>query len=265
MVRKFFALLCAVLMLAVPAGQCFALEGGHIYDYADIIDDAAEEALEKDIAAVIDTIGMDVVVLTADDTDGQESLAYADDFYDYNGFGMGDDFSGILFFIDMDNRVPTISTSGTMIDYITDARLEEMLDAVWYDLSDGDFAGSVETFLLNTEYFYWQGIPDGQHRVETGPAFDGFDLLMTIIVMGVIFCVFFFSVRAGYELRGSTYSYDVGANSAMKLNHRLDRFINRTVSTRVIEEPKSSSSGTRSTVHHSSSGRSHGGGSGRRF
>ena len=33
---------------------------------------------------------MDIVIVTTDDAEGKSSLAYADDFFDYNGYGVGE-------------------------------------------------------------------------------------------------------------------------------------------------------------------------------
>ena len=53
------------------------------------------------------------------------------DFYDNGGYGMGEDFSGMLILLDMNNRVMWLSTGGVMIDYITDAREESILDRAY--------------------------------------------------------------------------------------------------------------------------------------
>ena len=58
------------------------------------------------------------------------------------GFGTGSDQSGILFLIDMDNRELYISTNGQMIRYMTDSRINDVLDDVYNYAADADYYGA---------------------------------------------------------------------------------------------------------------------------
>ena len=60
--------------------------------------------------------------------DGAVPQDYADDFFDYNDYGMGEDKSGILFLITMSERKWCISTHGEAIQIFTDAGQEYMTD-----------------------------------------------------------------------------------------------------------------------------------------
>lgn len=73
-------------------------------DFADLLDDGQEEELEAKLDQVSEDYGCDVVVVTEETLDGAVPQDYADDFFDYNDYGMGEDKSGILFF---DNHVRT--------------------------------------------------------------------------------------------------------------------------------------------------------------
>ena len=63
---------------------------------------------------------MNVVVVTENSLDGKSAQDYADDFFDYNGHGYGDDDSGVLFLIGMDERKWAITTYGYGITAFTD-------------------------------------------------------------------------------------------------------------------------------------------------
>ena len=46
-----------------------------------------------------------MVIVTVDDTRGKKARDFADDFFDYNGFGYGRDRDGILLLIDISDRI----------------------------------------------------------------------------------------------------------------------------------------------------------------
>ena len=84
-------------------------------DFADLLDDGQEEELEAKLDQVSEDYGCDVVVVTEEALDGAVPQDYADDFFDYNDYGMGEDKSGILFLITMSERKWCISTHGEAI------------------------------------------------------------------------------------------------------------------------------------------------------
>ena len=47
---------------------------------------------------------MDAVIVTSNNLNGKSQQDYADDYFDYNGYGVGEDKSGLLLLIDMDDR-----------------------------------------------------------------------------------------------------------------------------------------------------------------
>ena len=106
-------------------------EGTRVFDYADLFSGGEEARLNEKLLEFIEKSEMDAVVVTIDDAEGKSSAAYADDFYDYNGFGRQEDHRGALFLIDMDNREIYLSTTGLMIRYMTDARVERLLDEAY--------------------------------------------------------------------------------------------------------------------------------------
>lgn len=72
----------------------------------------------------------DVAVVTVEGLEGKTPEAYADDFYDYNGYGYGEERDGIIFLISMEERKWQISTCGFGITAFTDAGQEYMADPV---------------------------------------------------------------------------------------------------------------------------------------
>ena len=54
-------------------------------------------ALEEEANNLSSEYNMDIVIVTTNDAAGKTSREYADDFFDYGGFGVGPDYDGILF------------------------------------------------------------------------------------------------------------------------------------------------------------------------
>jgi len=130
---------------------------------------SAEEAreLEQDAALLGKQYDMDIVIVTTNDAGGKTAQAYADDFFDHHGYGVGDDYSGILFLIDYDNREVYISTAGMAVRYLTDYRLESILDDVIVGgMADDNPFGATRAFLSATSRYLKAGIPDSQITVE---------------------------------------------------------------------------------------------------
>jgi uncharacterized protein len=123
-VKRRFFLIMIVLSIIICAFPALALDTDlKVYDYADLFDDDKEELLMEKAQKLAKKRRMDVVIVTVDDTRGKKARDFADDFFDYNGFGYGRDRDGILLLIDISDRIAWISTSGEAIDIFTDDRL----------------------------------------------------------------------------------------------------------------------------------------------
>ena len=278
MVKKLMAFL---LILLLPLT---ALAEGQVIDNANLFTAADVSAMNSIIARIEKEHQVDIVVLTTYDVpkDYSESMwrtrDYADDFYDNGNYGMGEDFSGMLILLDMNNRVMWLSTGGVMIDYITDMREEDILDRAYSYLAYGDYGNAMIAALNRVEHYMNKGREEGTFRYDeaTGQRIGGIynalttaEIGLAVLAGGVAALIMFMSVSGSYNLAGSTYSYDLNANSDMQLTQDDEVFV-RQFHRRTLRNTGGSGGmggGSRSGgsgVHHSSSGRSHGGG-GRRF
>lgn len=294
--RKFGRKLLVIGVILVLLGSLFSVQAAslgersqRVFDQAGLLTDAEIAMLEAEIAKVREATKVDFVFLTSEETEYSASdtqaekigMAFADDFYDQNGFGMGTDASGIIYFLDMSNRMPIVTTAGKMINYITDARLNEMLDNAWQPLSEGKITASVLSVLQDTKKFVKAGIPEGQFQydTETGqittPAYKVLTLLEMGIAAGVAAVagiILYASVHGTYQLKGSTYEYAVRQNSNVVITGSQDDFLRTTVTRMPKPRPPTNfgggtsfGGGRASGTHMSGGGRVHGGGGGRRF
>ena len=91
-----------------------------LVDNADLLSNEEEQSLLAQLDEISERQQCDVVIVTVDSLDGKEVVAYADDFYDYNGYGFGQDRDGVLLLVCMGEREYAISTTGFGIDDLTD-------------------------------------------------------------------------------------------------------------------------------------------------
>jgi uncharacterized protein len=101
-----------------------------VYDFADLFTEKQEEILYKKIKNYISFNNMDMAIVTINENNKNTTRDYADDFYDYNDFGIGDNRDGILMLIDMDNREVWISTTGRAMNVYDDYTIDKMLDSI---------------------------------------------------------------------------------------------------------------------------------------
>lgn len=239
-------------------------------DLADVFTGDQKAFLQTEARRLSDAYQMDIVIVTTNDARNKSSRDYADDFFDDNGYGIGADRDGILFLIDFDNGEAYISTSGQGIRYLTDQRIESVLDDVFDSgFADGQYYRGATAFLNSTESFLRQGIPAGQENVPEGEnSLSLFDGLAGLVASGASGLGFFGLTKKKYKGHPTPGIFDYRSHSVMNLGMTDDSLVNSYTTSRIIPQappPGSGSSGAgRSTTHRSSSGRTHGGG-GRKF
>jgi uncharacterized protein len=258
------------LVLLVPV--CGAAQMSLVDDRADCLTDEHERLLEKEARDLGDFYDMDLVIVTARDTGGKSTVDFADDYFDDHGYGAGPENSGILFLIDLEHREVYISTAGTAVSYLTDQRIESILDAVFDGgLPEGDYYGATRAFLSATAGYLQAGIPENQYtEEEQGPnRLTWPESLLGLLLSGLSALVFYVKTRARYRAEPQNPVFEFRKNSALHFSDVQDNLVKTFVTTRLISNQVQRTGGLgsgsgRSTVHRSGSGRMHGGG-GRKF
>lgn len=270
--QRIFALL--LILSCLWAGAALA-DGDRVFDRAELFTASEVQELEQEIQAFQEETGMDFVIVTSNESHKGSAQQIADAFYEQGGFGLDEEKSGILYYIDMDDRYHYLSTTGAMIDYMTDARIENAIDEVTRYLSAGAYAQGASQMVSVVRQYVRAGIPEGQYRydVVTGQRLTARHKALTkneillALVIGLAVCLIYVAcVRSRYSLKGSTYHYSYQDNGSMKLTDQEDTYL-RTTTTRVRKPDPPESTGSHgggggSGVHTSSSGTSHGGGGG---
>lgn len=270
--QRIFALLLVLSCLWASAALA---DGDRVFDRAELFTASEVQELEQEIQAFQEETGMDFVIVTSNESHKGSAQQIADAFYEQGGFGLDEEKSGILYYIDMDDRYHYLSTTGAMIDYMTDARIENAIDEVTRYLSAGAYAQGASQMISIVRQYVRAGIPEGQYRydVVTGQrltarhkALTKNEIILALVIGFAVCLIYVACVRSRYSLKGSTYHYSYQDNVAMKLTDQEDTYL-RTTTTRVRkpdppENTGSHGGGGGSGVHTSSSGTSHGGGGG---
>lgn len=288
-------LICTFLVMgsmAVWADQTGAVSGQpRVFDQAGLFSETEIIQLEEKIAQCRKSTKMDVVIVSAY-ADGERSAEeYADDYYDYGGFGVGKKASGVLLLYYMDGPGQPggecyISTAGTMINMLTDERIESILDDVYGDLGNRDFAGAAEHFLEDVKAYVKEGVESGQYTYDrdTGEivryhSIRLYEVAIAMVIAGISAGSVCLDIKKRYAMKQSSREVSNSlqayrADCAFHFSVAGDKMVNKYV--RSVPIPRNTSSGSggrghsgsssagRSTIHTSSSGSSHGGG-GRRF
>lgn len=274
--KKLAAILCLcagwMMTLNVSADECL------VYDHADLLSVQEEEYLENLAAERKEQWNMNFLVVTIDDSEGKSSMEYADDFYDVL-FPEETEEDGVLYLIDMDNREIYLSTCGEAIRYLTDERIDRILDEAYEYVAESDYYGTFVAFFEKTEEYLLKGIPSDQYNYDVNTGETDYyeepmkltfgEFLFALIGALIPAAITVGAIKAKYQLKFEDFHYDAYTDSEVQLFVKSDRLVNQFVTHRRIPKNTGSSGGSggggsRSSVHRSSSGRSHGGG-GRKF
>ncbi|MBE6949113.1 MAG: TPM domain-containing protein [Ruminococcaceae bacterium] len=246
----FLLMFCVSMVLPVCAAGSSRLD-----DNADYLTDSEETALLSKLNEISTRQGMDVVVVTIPALYGNDITAFADDYYDENGY-LPD---GILLLVSDYDREWAISTTGYCITAFTDAGLDYMANQFADLLSAGEYSAAFDTYAELCDEFISQAktgrpydvgsLPRGTFNVgKTLLISLGIGLFAALIVTGVM--------RSKLKtVRAQTAASEYVKSGSMKVTERRDMFLYR----QVRRQKRESSSSGGSSTHRSSSGRSHGG------
>ncbi|MBR5269515.1 MAG: TPM domain-containing protein [Anaerotignum sp.] len=166
MKKRILVLLTALCMLlsALPVFGAEMTEQ-RVFDYAELIDEADEREMHLWIQDMRENWGMDLAYLTTNDIEGKSVQQYGADFYVEHDLGLGENYDGVIFVLDMGNREGQIITSGKAIDIYTDYYIDQMWDNMVDYLSGGDYYNAFFSLYMDMnelagEYEQYQTDPD---------------------------------------------------------------------------------------------------------
>ncbi len=232
-----------------------------VVDYAGVFSDAQKSALENKLAGIKTRTGMDVVVVTDKSMYGMEAIEYAAEFYDMNGYGAGDDHSGVVMFISFEpgNRQWFTAGTGKAEKLLGNSdNINIMDDAMEPYMLEGDYYSGVNAYMDKLSVLLEKG--KFPRPFMTSLLYVGIALIAGSIFGGINLS----SKKAGMRAVAPA----VAASSYLKpdtfrITRENDTFIRTDVARALIESSRSGG-GSNTGSYHSSGGHSFSGG-GRRF
>lgn len=276
-----FILLFSVVSLATPS---------RLVDNADLLSESEKTKLLEELDETSEKLEYDIVIVTVDTLNGKTPEQYAEDFFDYNGYGYGETYDGVILLISMENRDWYVSTSGAGEYSISSDNISFVGDFIFAYLSMGEYYDAFSSFVDLCEHFitaadYSSDISDGAGTVIDnaedffgdlfGNASDGEREPLSLIAIPICLAIGLavaLIVVAVMRSKLKSVRRQAGANNYVKENSMVltaegDRYLYRHVDR--VAKPKDDDDdfhgGSRSSggFHTSSSGRSHGGGGGK--
>ena len=190
-----FLMVFALLFSAVPAYAVEVTEQ-RVFDYAELLSEEDEKEMQLWVQDMQENWDMDLAFLTTYDTEGKSVQQYGADFYVDHELGLGENYDGVIFVLDMGSREGQIITCGKAIDIYTDYYIDAMWENMVGYLSDGDYywafftlymdlhelAGEYEQYLTDPGY-----VSDYEKNQKTNHTFLflGIALIASLIIAAV--------------------------------------------------------------------------------
>ena len=274
--RRFVVL---ILCLSVFVGiySPVSARAAKIVDDAGLLTEKEVSALDERARELAEKYDIDVVIVTLQTLNEKNCEAYADDYYDENGYGIGSDYSGVLLLLSMEYRDWAISTTGKAILALPDSSIQSVFSDISPFLSENAYYLAFNRYMDALEACfeaYVSGVPIEESTYNSGEVGVteetpirlnqyakriGFAFLIGIVAALVSLLIM--------RSKMNTVKPQTGAQSYIKsgtysLEKQQDIFLYSQVR-KVRRSETTASSGSGSSVHRSSSGRSHGGGHGK--
>ena len=127
-----------------------------VVDNANIFSDAEEAQMLETIRRIQEEDGVDLVVFTDVTSAGQTHGRYAEAFYYFNGYGLGDRFSGSILFICMEegNRGWWTAATGSVESLYTSSVINSLNDSIESYLKAGAYGRGAVNYVQSVYDLY---------------------------------------------------------------------------------------------------------------
>lgn len=255
-----------LLATSVLAEESSKVSKDYVVDNADLLTQTEENELSKKLQDISDELQFDVVVVTTNSTGSKTATEYADDYFDYNGYGRGSNNDGALFLVDMGDRKWAISTSGYGIEAIVDSALDDMEEEIVPYLKSGDYDGAFNEFVDLT-YDIVNDAKNGKSYSNSTTSTTknhkniGTNLIVAFSIgagISLIIILVYRSKLKPVKFQKEAKEYIVPGSFNLRRSDDVFLYFNITK----VPIPKNNDSDDSGSFHSSSSGSSHGGSSG---
>ncbi|MDR2957594.1 MAG: TPM domain-containing protein [Coriobacteriales bacterium] len=133
-----------------------------VVDNAGLLNDHEKQDLITLFERLSEEQHCEIAVVTIQSLNGRSVMDYADDFFDYNGYGWGPDDDGILLLVSMSEREWWVTTHGRAFYQLTEDRFDWLMADVLPKLSDGFYYQAFKTFGENSAELMQMSEPKGE-------------------------------------------------------------------------------------------------------
>lgn len=253
---------CALLLLlfvtiALPVFAAF--DNPPIVDNAGYLSQTEFAELSEALEQVRDKYDFEVAIYTEWDLSAGSAQAAADDIYDYNGYGAGENDDGILFYIARNQRQYHFTTYADGSRVFNDDGLIYLEGKVLPYLKNDDYYGACKAYIQTADELLEmanEGTPYHEAERDWGYIFTvvalclGIPPVIALVAMGL-------QLRKMKTAVKNDYAVNYMKPGSFQVTESRDLFLYSTITK--TERPKEDSDSGHSTMHTSSSGRSHGG------
>ena len=251
----------------------------HVYDFADLLTDQEEEQIKELAADLKSELNTEIVIYIISDQSAynyEKEDDMAQDFYDYNDFGMDIDeqYSGVLLLINKLNNGSVYSGGymnchayGNAQLILNSSRLSNMVTKLEGNMWSGKYYATAVQFLNLVEDYYEQGSWDqsGDYYLDE----DGMlqvkkklPVVEAFIISGVItFIVILILVKKNKMVKKAENASGYLDKNDSRIEVSNDNFIRQTHHSYVVSSSSGGGGGGGSSRGSSGRGSSRGGGS----
>ena len=254
MKRIFSCLLLLLLTTSFVVTAYADFQNPSIVDDAGYLMQSELSSLSKELNEVREKYDFEVAIYTESEMTSDTAEASADDVYDYNGYGAGENDDGILLYICSDTREYHFTTHGKGLKYFNSNGLKYLESKVVPYLSENDYYEAFEIYIETTDELLSMakdGKPFNEKQYST-KYLVGVIIAALLLPLLVAYFMMKKKLKKMKTAQDNDYAADYMKPGSMKLAVSRDLFLYSRITK--TEKPKSSSG-----THTSSSGRTHGG------
>ena len=241
-----------LLTLFLPVYASF--ENPSIVDEAGYLMQSELDSLSKELDKVREKYNFEVAIYTESDMTSSTAEESADDIYDYQGYGAGENDDGIMLYICSDTREYHFTTHGKGLKYFNANGLAYLESKIVPHLSENDYYEAFEKYIETTDELL-QMAKDGKPYNEKQYSMKYLFGVIIVCLIAPLLIAFWMMKRKLKKMKTAVEN-DYAANyikpGSMRIDTSRDLFLYSRITK--TERPKSSSG-----THTSSSGRTHGG------
>ena len=218
-----------------------------VVDDADLLTDEEEAALSQKIQKTVDTYNVGFVIFTDNSTHSLSKEVYSADFFLFNGYGVGDDFSGATLFLCMEpgNRGWRTTSFGKCREIFKSEIINKLDDEIEADIKSGNYYNAFDKYVDCFDFIM-------KHKRFPASAETKAKSLGVGLVIGLIFAAIrISSMKHEMKLHPETAAADYLTGGSLKIRNKRANFLYSTI-TKTPRDTERSSGGS-SYSHGSSS------------